>query len=250
MSQVADRTALTAAFEALKSRAGFDTAGLGQLREAAFERFEAQGFPTTRNEEWRPTNVNPIATTQFSLPSAFELPRATAEPFLFADEIPHRVVLVNGRWSQALSSIDALPAGVTVRSFSDKVATLTPKTAPEWLVRASAGMPFINLNTAFVEDGVVIDIAPKAVVADPIHIVCINTQAAVATMVTPRVQIKAGAQAQAYFVESYVSLSGAATFTNAVTIVDVAEGAMVDHVKLQREALTAYHLAAMFARVD
>ena len=46
------------------------------------------------------------------------------------------------------------------------------------------------------------------------------------------------------------SFSGAATFTNALTIVNVAEGAMIDHVKLQREAPTAFHLAAMFARLD
>jgi Fe-S cluster assembly protein SufD len=86
-------------------------------------------------------------------------------------------VLVNGRWSPALSSLTALPAGVTVRSFRDAVETATPKTAPEWLLKASAGMPFVDLNTAFADDGVVIDIAAKAVVTDPIHVVCLNTQA-------------------------------------------------------------------------
>jgi Fe-S cluster assembly protein SufD len=249
MSQVAERSTLAAAFESLRSQSAASTGTLGAVRAAAFQRFTAAGFPTTRNEEWRHTNIAPIATTEFTLPSAFEIPRATAEPFLFADDLPHRVVLVNGRWSPALSSLDALPAGVTVRNLRDTVAG-SAASAPEWLVQASAGMPLVDLNTAFVEDGVVIDIAPKTVVADPIHVVCLSTPSSGPTMVTPRVQIRAGEQAQAFIVESYASLPGTVTFTNALTIVDVAPGAMVDHVKLQREALTAFHLAAMFARVD
>jgi Fe-S cluster assembly protein SufD len=68
--------------------------------------------------------------------------------------------------------------------------------------------------------------------------------------VAPRIRIRAGEQSQAFVVESYGGEAGAATLTTPVTIVDVAPGAMLDHVKLQREAPTAYHLAAMFARVD
>jgi Fe-S cluster assembly protein SufD len=250
MSQVAEQSTLAASFESFRSQSGFNTGSLGAAREAAFQRFTAAGFPTTRNEEWRHTNIAPIAATEFTLPSAFEIPRATAEPFLFADDLRHRVVLVNGRWSPALSSLDALPAGVTIRHLGDTAASAAAASAPEWLMQASAGMPLVDLNTAFVEDGVVIDIASKAVIADPIHVVCLSVPASGPTMVTPRVQIRAGEQAQAFIVESYASSSGAATFTNALTIVDVAAGAMVDHVKLQREAVTAFHLAAMFARVD
>ena len=35
------------------------------LREAAFQRFAELGFPTTHDEEWRFTNVAPIARTQW-----------------------------------------------------------------------------------------------------------------------------------------------------------------------------------------
>ena len=38
---------------------------LQALREAAFERFAELGFPTTHDEEWRFTNVAPIARTSF-----------------------------------------------------------------------------------------------------------------------------------------------------------------------------------------
>ena len=253
MAQVAERVdTLSPAFDAFRRDAAFDAGGLGSVRSAAFDRFVNQGFPTTRHEEWRHTSVAPIAKIAFGRAGDATLSRAEAEPFLFAEEIPHRIVLVNGRWSKTLSSIDSLPAGVTIRSLRDTVTnpSTTPRTAPDWLASSASGMPFVDLNTAFVEDGVVIDIAAKTVVEAPIHVVCLCTRAATPVLVAPRIQLRAGEQAQAFIVESYGSVDGEAVFTIPVTIVDVAPGAMIDHVKLQREALTTFHLAAMFARVD
>ena len=61
---------------------------LQQLRDAGFQRFAAQGFPTTHNEEWRFTNVAPIARASFpvgratGLPGTFRVPLAEAAPHL------------------------------------------------------------------------------------------------------------------------------------------------------------------------
>jgi Fe-S cluster assembly protein SufD len=41
-------------------------AWLQSLRDAAFARFAERGFPTTHDEEWRFTNVAPIARTKFA----------------------------------------------------------------------------------------------------------------------------------------------------------------------------------------
>jgi len=254
VTQVAERVdTLSPAFDAFRRDPAFAAGGLAPAREAAFDRFVSQGFPTTRQEEWRHTSVAPIAQIAFARAADANLAADLAAPFLFAPEIAHRVVLVNGRWSKSLSSIGALPAGVTIRSLREAIAAPagSAKTAPDWLAAMSAGMPFVDLNTAFVEDGVAIDIAPKSVVTDPIHIVCLTAPSPVPILVAPRIQIRAGAASQAFIVESYGGLAGGeASFTNAVTIVDVAPDAMLDHVKLQREAQTTFHLAAMFARVD
>jgi Fe-S cluster assembly protein SufD len=87
-------------------------------------------------------------------------------------------------------------------------------------------------------------------VAEPVHLVSISVPGSAPAMVNPRFVIVAGERSQAFFVESYAGLPGQTTWTNAVTRIDLAPGAMVDHVKFQREQATTFHLAAMVARVD
>jgi len=47
---------------------------LRELREKAFARFCETGFPTTHEEDWRFTNVSPIAKTSFQLAADEKLP--------------------------------------------------------------------------------------------------------------------------------------------------------------------------------
>jgi Fe-S cluster assembly protein SufD len=250
MAQLAERSdTLTTAFEAFRRETAFGAGSLGATRTAAFSRFAATGFPTTRDEEWRFTNVQPIAKTEFARPSAAEVSLGAAEPFLLAAEMPHRVVLVNGRWSQALSSIDALPAGVSVRGLRDVLDSPAPGLRLS-LSDTPAQTPFVDLNTAFFEDGVIVDVAPKTVLADPLHIVCLTSPGTQPAMVCPRILVVAGELSQIFIVESYGGVADGVTLTNAVTQVDVAPGAMVDHVKFQREQASTFHMAATFAHVE
>src|SRR3954454_10982959 len=106
-----------AAFEAIEEElAAFSPPWLRRLRSAALERFEQLGFPTTDDEEWRFTNVAPIAQTLFTLaersPAAGPLPAAS----LFD---AHRLVLVNGYSAPPLSDIGDLPPGVTVAILAE-----------------------------------------------------------------------------------------------------------------------------------
>ena len=250
MTQVAERQgALTAAFETFRKDAIFAAGGLGGTREAAFARFSASGFPTTRLEEWKHTNVAPIAQTPFVRSAAADVPAAAAEPFLLAADLPHRVVLVNGRWSRSLSSVAALPAGVLVRSLRDALDSSTV-TLRGSIADAPAHTPFVDLNTAFFEDGVLVEVAPGAVIDDPLHIVCLTVPGAQPAMICPRILVVAGERSQIFIVESYAGIADGVTLTNAVTQVDVGVAGNIDHVKFQREQRSTVHMAATFARID
>ena len=57
--------AFRSSFAAVKRSDGAVPPWLSQLRSDAFHRFTELGFPTTRHEEWRFTNIAPIARADF-----------------------------------------------------------------------------------------------------------------------------------------------------------------------------------------
>ncbi|MGA2113610.1 MAG: Fe-S cluster assembly protein SufD [Bryobacteraceae bacterium] len=199
-----------------------------ELRERAFERFCALGFPSTRDEEWRFTSVAPIARARWS-----HAPEALAD----ADSVAPwttggiRLVFVNGRLA---GPVPALPKGLEVRPLAERseLDRIVPETA------------FTALNTAFLGEVAWVQASRGAVVETPIHLVYITT---VDTYVAPRVLIQAGADAHLTVVESFAGTG--AYFTNAVTEIVAGHGAVVDHYKVQRESLDAYHVAALGARL-
>jgi Fe-S cluster assembly protein SufD len=107
---------------------------------------------------------------------------------------------------------------------------------------------FADLNAAFVEDGACVFIEPGRREAAPIHLVFLSTNpAGDPTVSHPRVLVVAGRGSQAQIVESYGGPDGEACFTNAVTEVVVGDGAVLGHTKLQREGLSAFHVATLAA---
>jgi Fe-S cluster assembly protein SufD len=115
--------------------------------------------------------------------------------------------------------------------------------------RHAAG-PFVDLNEAFVEDVVAIRVAPKAVLVEPIHILSLSIADGQPAIVLPRVSIRVGEGAEASIVETYAGLGSGRTLTSAVTDVEVGPGAILDHVKIQRESDQAFHMASLAVVLD
>ena len=226
------------AFDAFRRDPIFGPDGLGAARQAAFNRFLERGFPTTRDEEWKFTNIAPIAETMFvRAPAASPAPEAIA-PYLVPGVLT--IVVVNGRVSKALSTPGGLPPGVTLQTQA-RASTLSDPHAETSLV---------DLNTAFVEDVVALHVAPKAIVARPIHVLSISAAGAHPVLVSPRLDLVVGEAAQVSVIESYAGVGAGVAFTNAVTRITLGPSAIVDHVKIQREPATAFHLASMAVRLD
>jgi Fe-S cluster assembly protein SufD len=218
-----------------------EPAWLQEARRAALERFEALGFPSTREEDWRFTNVAPIARTVFRTAaaapgavSAAELAAATA------GEAPQRVVFVDGRYAPELSSVEAA-SGLRVASLREVIAR-EPETLRPLLAREAGTLgPFAALNTALFEDGAFVH-APGGVVAgEPLHVVFVASGAE-GTASYPRLVVVADRASQLTLVESYFGREGRRYLTSAVTDVVAAEGAVVDHYKVQREGTSAFHV--------
>ncbi|MCI0420515.1 MAG: Fe-S cluster assembly protein SufD, partial [Acidobacteria bacterium] len=106
--------------------------------------------------------------------------------------------------------------------------------------------PFAALNTAFTADGAFIYLPKDSVVEEPIHLLFLSTGERNRPLVShPRILVLAEANSQARILESYASLGEGVYFTNAVTEVVAGENAFIDHYKLQRESLEAFHISTV-----
>jgi Fe-S cluster assembly protein SufD len=113
-----------ARFDRFRDRRATEPSWLGKAREAAIARFASLGFPTPRHEEWRFTNVAPIASTPFE--DAQPAAGVTADrlaPFTIDGVSGPRLVFVNGRFSPALSSTGTAAEGVHITSLASILAS-------------------------------------------------------------------------------------------------------------------------------
>jgi Fe-S cluster assembly protein SufD len=234
---------------ALEQRPQSGPRWLQDLRARAATSFASLGFPTVRDEEWRFTNIAPIASAEFK-PAGDDASRATEEElagYLYSDAA-HRIVIVNGRFSAELSRAMDLPAGVRVGSLAAAVtdqAEVVQRYLGQLADFTTRGFP--ALNTAMAVDGAYLYIPDGVVLQQPIHLLFVTTgsEAATPIMTNTRALIVAGESAQAQIVETYVGPRGAVYFTNAITEVFAGENAVIDHYKVQEESLEAFHIASM-----
>jgi Fe-S cluster assembly protein SufD len=229
-----------------RARAGAPAPVLA-LRQAAAGRFASLGLPTTRLEDWRFTNIGPIAETTFRLADPAPGEASALVKALGVTGGTARLVVVNGRFEPALSSLEGLAPAVRACGLATAMSADASGTAA-CLDVPDGDHPFIALNTSFLDDGLYLEIAPNAVVEGLVHLVYVTTAADAPVMTHPRTLILAGEHSRVSLAQSFVGPEGAVYFTNTVTDVRLAPGAFVDIVTDQREAATAFHVSAL--RVD
>ena len=216
---------------------------LQMLRTAGLTRFQALGFPTRRQEDWRYTPVAPIVETPFAQGE----PGMLHPTLLSGREIDDAVqlVFVNGHFEPGASRIENLPAGVRITNLAQAIASGEP------LVEQHLGKyvefdnhAFTALNTASITEGVFIHLSKSAVLERPIHIVYASQPGASGPTVShPRLLLVADENSQCRIVERYVGREGDVYLLNGVSEFVVAQNAIVDHYKVQQESKAAFHVA-------
>jgi Fe-S cluster assembly protein SufD len=228
-----------------RALAGQGASALLPLRREALARFTELGFPTTRHEEWKYTNVAPLTRSSFRSASAEPAGSHLRERDLPMGDVTRcRLVFLNGRFAPALSVTDTLPRGVKVSSLAAALAT--DFAAVEAQLARSArfhDQPFVALNTALWEDGAFVFIPRGIIVEEPIHLLFLTSPDAGPIVTHPRNLLVAEESSQATVIESYVGRDSEVYLTNAVTEIVLGENAVLDHYRVQRESDAAFHMA-------
>lgn len=219
-------------------------------RAEAFARFERQGLPHRRVEEWKYSDLRARLKSTAPLaarPSAEEARAALAAVTdVFTDVDRHRLVLVDGRLRPELSDVDGLSVEkAAVAGLTERLATGAPELlrVPE----IAAGDIAVALNTAFVSEGVVVEVADGVRLSKPVEILHVATSGAPAARFA-RVVVNLGKDASATVVANAVG-GGADGETNIVFDYRVGEGARLTVAARQAENAGTVHLASTFVRL-
>jgi Fe-S cluster assembly protein SufD len=234
-------------FEQLEKRLnGMASSPIHKIRKEAIARFSVLGFPTTKQEEWRFTNVAPVARTAFTPAWQFDGQGVSADVvkrYSLGDAVGGLLVFINGHWSREHSRLSGLPQGVTVENLSSAMAT-RGELVTRYLSRyvPFAEHSFAALNTAFMQDGVFIHLPDGASVESPLHILYFAAGGNQPFMATPRNLIVMGKNCRLSLAESYVGLTDFPYLTAAVSEVVVGEDSVLEHDKMQVEGAHAFHV--------
>jgi len=214
------------------------------IRRDAVRCLSEIGFPTTRLEEWRFTNVSPITRIKFQPIFHYELngiKRDDIQKYLIDNAI--HAVFINGMFSSELSDIDMLPNGVAVGSLAEALKN-TPEDVYPYISRLVKGgeNAFTALNTAFLWDGGFLSVPKDTVIGRPIQFIFIASDSKQEYAAQPRNLIITGANSRCEVTETYIGLAQNTYFTNAVSEIVIGENSYLEHNKLQMENENAFHI--------
>lgn len=227
-------------------------AWLQQLRDNAAAVVRELGMPTTRDEDWRFTNLAPLAAVPFQRAAAFDLPElgSLIDNIKILSKVNQRLVFVNGRYSQELSAVAGLPQGLFIGNLAQLPAELRDR-LPEYLANQEGTQEvFTALNTAGLNDAAVVWLGKNVVVETPIHLLFVSVAGATPALIQPRTLVVAEPGSVATVIEEYIvaDREWCATaetqpyFTNAVMEIYLGQNAEVNHTRIQREAANSFHI--------
>ncbi len=229
---------LVASFMAFENNGEVDLeSNIHDIRSKAMANFEAKGFPTKKNEEWKYTSLNSLLKNDFSV---FPKLEATVElnevKKYFLHEIEsYKIVFVDGAYSSFLSNTTHEEADICLISSALKRPKYKMVLDHYFGKIANQEESLTSLNTAFSSEGAFINIPKNTVLSKPIQIVYFSTGSEKEILLQPRNLIVVGENSHVQIYERHQSLSNNTVLTNAVTEVFAHKRAIVDHYKIQND---------------
>jgi Fe-S cluster assembly protein SufD len=201
---------------------------LSLSRQAAFEQLQRDGLPSTREEDWKYTDLSKLVDIANDWLHSSDGKASSTDDVAGADSVRESIdadwlIIANGQ-VDATALSDRVPAGVNITQLSDAGGKLH-----------STGR-LGNFNLALLRDGLRIEVSKDAEFVRPIGILVIDRADAQASVSQVRVDIDIAAAARASFVEFHISSGSADAYTNSVVNLTLGDHASVEFVRIQDRA--------------
>lgn len=228
------------------------------LRSSCQAALPSMRMPSTRNEEYRYTDISPLLNASLAIASADAAVNSQQlEQLAVPEAAGSRVVLVNGVFRPELSDLSAVgQEGVFIGSAADAPAEVLQELGQQSNTR---GGPFAVLNGSMVADVLVVALPAGAKLQQPLHVLHVSTPAAAAAdgsssggpvlnASAARLLVSLGANASAEVVEEFVSDAEGSHVSMPVAEVVLGEGSELKHGYVHREASGAQHFKATLVK--
>lgn len=246
LSGKVDRAAALAQLLNLRSPLSPSIERLQAVRDQAAAIVQELAIPSTREEEWRFTDLSDLLQTKFTAIGTPSVSQADIAAFALPEAAQSRLVFVNGVYAPELSAVENLPAGVMVGNLAQ--ASSLPVELSNYLAKQQgAAEVFTTLNTASLTDAAIVFVPRNQTLEAPIHLLFVATGTAISH---PRCLVIAEASSNLTLIEDFVGLNQDRYFTNPVTEIWVAGNAEVKHTRVQRDSHAAFHIGKTAVSVD
>jgi Fe-S cluster assembly protein SufD len=215
-----------------------------KIKEDGFANFVKLGFPSTKNEEWKYTDLGPIAKTDYSKTTHQANFDQEAINKLLGVELSGIAILVVDGKAQIPGG--KLPAGL-------KIASIMSETDPSMVatfgqIADSTKNSLVALNCAFFEDAVGIEVEKDVHIDQAINLIVVNSGEE-NSFRFPRFLIKVGTNASLVVTETHLGATASNTLSVSVTEVEVAEKGRCEHIKTILEGDGTTHLGHFAVRM-
>ena len=222
---------------------GYRTSWLDSVRLKAINRLTEIGFPAPRAEDWKYTNLNELLSISYLMEQPVESSVSESQIKSLLKEVDSEasLVFVDGKlWKSHQVENENLAVMNLERLVDEK-----PNLIKEQLTSQSeSANAFESLNAAFMNDGAYVVVKKGSKINKPIQLLFVTSESQKYLNVNTRNSVVFEEGSEATVVERYLTLNSEAEYlTNTVSRFVLEKGAAVNHIKIQSEASTAFHLA-------
>lgn len=200
--------------------------GITPARRAALERLKRTGLPTTRDEDWKYTDLAPIIDISNRWFAAAD-PAENAVPTI-ADSLASRI---DASWFVIANGSVAPDAAKNAELAGIKLTQIDEIAAP-----APTGAALSDLNAVLLQNGLQIAVPVDARLTKPLGFLCIDEATGTPGLSQVRIELDVAPGAVCEVLEYHVSTGDAPHFSNTVIDLRLGDGARAAFVRLQNRA--------------
>jgi Fe-S cluster assembly protein SufD len=218
------------------------------IRTEAIKTFEAEGFPTKREEDWKYTSLKSVLKHDYSVFPKHEnaVEFKDVKKYFIHEIDSYKIIFIDGKYSSHLSQtthdgldVCLMSAALNKPKYRLIIENYFNKIAPK------NGLS--SLNTAFSAEGAYIHVPKNKLVDKPIQIIHFSTGNETALMLQPRNLVVVDENSHVQIIERHQSLTDNPVLTNSVTEIFANKRAIVDYYKIQNDNENASLIDSTFA---